>query len=269
MAKQLTAEQAKIQEFSKTLESMKGQIARALPKFMNPERMTRIALTEFRTTPNLRACDVKSVLGAIVQSAQLGLEPGGHLGHAYLVPYKTTCQLIIGYRGMIDLARRSGQLVNISAHEVYENDVFEFEYGLEEKLRHIPARENRGEFIAAYAVARLKDGGHQIEVMFKSDIDQIRGKSKSGGSSYSPWSTAYEEMAKKTVIRRLFKYLPVSIEIQRAVTLDESAERGEQMNEIILDDDSVIEGEANEVKEPEKKNPVDELNEILNDDTSG
>jgi len=215
---------------------IQAEISTALPAHIKPERLARIALTEFRKTPQLANCDPKSFLGAVIQCAQLGLEPGSGLGHAYLLPFqnkregRTDVQFIIGYRGMIDLARRSGQIVSLQAHAVYENDHFDFAYGLDERLEHIPSDDvaNRGGLKAVYAVAKLKGGGHQIEVMWKSEVDQIRSQSKSGKSG--PWVSHYEEMAKKTVIRRLFKYLPVSVEMQKATMMDEQAESGLQDN---------------------------------------
>ncbi|QHD50018.1 recombination protein RecT [Vreelandella aquamarina] len=221
----------------------KSQIARALPKHITPDRITRIALTEVNKTPQLGQCAPMSLFGAIVQSAQLGLELGGALGHAYLVPFKKNykddngqwqntmeAQFIIGYRGMIDLARRSGQMVSLQSHAVYEGDEFEFEYGLNEKLKHVPTRGEKGALIAVYAVAKLVGGGHQIEVMWREDVEAVKQASKAGKSG--PWVDHFEEMAKKTVIRRLFKYLPVSVEMQRAVALDEQAESGAQDNNV-------------------------------------
>lgn len=228
----------------------KAQIALALPKHMTADRLARIAVTELRKTPKLMQCDQMSFLGAIMQCAQLGLEPGGALGHAYLLPFDkrqkqgnqwvtvaTEAQLIIGYRGMIDLARRSGQIVSLSARAVHENDAFSYAYGLEEKLEHVPNEDgNPGALTHVYAVARLKDGGVQFEVMSKAAVDKVRALSKS--SDKGPWVDHYEEMAKKTAIRRLFKYLPVSIELQRAVNIDEKAEA-----DIPQDNASVITGE--------------------------
>lgn len=207
---------------------VKNQIALALPKHMTADRLARIALTEIRKTPKLAQCDQASFLGAVMQCAQLGLEPGGALGHAYLIPFGNQVQFIVGYRGMIDLARRSGQIVSIEAREVYEADKFKVRFGLDPDLQHEPAWEqaDRGKLRAVYAVAKLKDGGVQFEVMSKAEIDKIRAQSKAGASSSSPWTTHYNEMAKKTVIRRLFKYLPVSIELSQAVVLDEQAEAG-------------------------------------------
>ncbi|WP_252356488.1 recombination protein RecT, partial [Escherichia coli] len=187
----------------------------------------RIATTEIRKVPALGNCDTMSFVSAIVQCSQLGLEPGSALGHAYLLPFgnkneksgKKNVQLIIGYRGMIDLARRSGQIASLSARVVREGDEFSFEFGLDEKLIHRPGENEDAPVTHVYAVARLKDGGTQFEVMTRKQIELVRSQSKAGNNG--PWVTHWEEMAKKTAIRRLFKYLPVSIEIQRAVSMDE------------------------------------------------
>lgn len=226
----------------------KAQIMKALPGHMNPERLGRIALTEIRKNPELGKCDALSLFGAVIQCAQLGLEPGNALGHAYLLPFRNSkenrmdVQFIVGYRGMIDLARRSGQIVSLQSHSVFEGDKFDFAYGLDERLEHIPTADvdNRGEMIAVYAVAKLQGGGYQIEVMWKKEVDLIRAQSKAG--NFGPWKTHYEEMAKKTVIRRLFKYLPVSVEVQTAATLDERAEKDiSQDNHFLIDEEIIIE----------------------------
>lgn len=227
-------------------DTFKAQIACALPKHITADRMVRIATTEIRKIPKLATCDQRSFLGAIMQCAQLGLEPGGALGHSYLIPFEnkknhlTEVQLIIGYRGMLDIARRSGQIVSISARIVHERDHFRYAYGLREDIEHVPCEDgDQGRLTHVYAVARLKDGGVQFEVMSKADIDKVRAQSKS--SSAGPWVTHYDEMAKKTVIRRLFKYLPVSIEMQTAVSLDEKAETDiSQDNGFIIDSDYTV-----------------------------
>lgn len=212
---------------------VKSQMALALPKHMTADRLARIATTEIRKVPALAKCNIESFMGAIMQCAQLGLEPGSALGHAYLLPFGNgkasdglaNCQLIIGYRGMIDLARRSGQIVSIAARAVHERDQFSYEYGLHEDLQHKPCEDGEpGKLTHVYAVARLKDGGVQFEVMSKLEVDKVKAQSKAGNNG--PWVSHYEEMAKKTVIRRLFKYLPVSIEMQQAVVLDERADAG-------------------------------------------
>lgn len=207
--------------------TVKAQMALALPKHMTADRLARIALTEVRKNPALGRCDQASFLGAIMQCAQLGLEPGGALGHAYLLPFEnrkkhiTEVQFIVGYRGMIDLARRSGQILSLEARAVYAADKFHVALGLNPDLTHEPAWEadDRGPLRFVYSVAKLKDGGTQFEVMSRAEIERVRAKSRAGQSG--PWVDHYEEMAKKTVIRRLFKYLPVSIELAGAVEQDE------------------------------------------------
>jgi len=167
----------------------------------------------------------------VVEASQLGLEPDGVLGHAYLVPFNNRktgqreAQLIPGYKGLVELSRRSGNLSTIYAHVVHERDQYRFCYGLTPTLEHTPTGEpDPGPIVAAYAVAHLRDGGVQFEWLWKKEIDGIRAQSKAGSSG--PWVTHYDEMAKKTALRRLCKLLPVSVELQRAVALDEMAEAG-------------------------------------------
>lgn len=214
------------------LKKMEPQMALCLPRHLSPSRLARIALTCLRQNPKLQQCDPTTFIASIMQAAQLGLEPG-ILGQCYLMPFYNSktdsmeCQFMPGYRGFIDLARRSGNIVSIVARVVYENDLFNYEFGLHEKLEHKPALDNKGNIIAFYAVAILKDGGHQFEIMSKNEVDKIRdtySKSKNKG----PWVDNYEEMAKKTLIRRLFKWLPSSPEMQKAAMLDELQEAGMQ-----------------------------------------
>lgn len=218
--------------------SFQAQMALALPKSMTAERLTRIVMTECRKVPALMQCNQESFFGAVLQCAQLGLEPGSALGHCYLLPFgngksrdgRPNCQLIIGYRGMIDLARRSGQIVSINAYCVHEADEFEYELGLHPDIHHRPSPlAERGPVTYVYAVAVLKGGGVQFEVMSRAEIEAVRVQSKAGKSG--PWVSHWEEMARKTVVRKLFKYLPVSIEAVRAVEIDEKSDRGEAVTE--------------------------------------
>lgn len=241
------------------LEQMKGEIARCLPSHLTPDRMARIAMTELRKTPKLQECDPMSFIAAIMQASQLGLEPG-IMGSCYLIPFfnsklgKFECTFMPGYRGFLDLARRSGQIKSLVARAVYENDVFEYEYGLEERVTHKPAMDERGELKAVYAVALLKDGGHQFEVMSKREIEAVRQKSQ--GKNAGPWTEYYDEMARKTVVRKLFKWLPCSVEMQKAVSLDELQEVGKQNIKAAaseeFDMDFVIDAETGEVTEMPK-----------------
>jgi recombination protein RecT len=207
----------------------RAQIELALPKFMNADRLIRTALTSFSTTPKLLDCTPRSLLGAVIQCAQLGLEPG-IIGMAYLVPFRNKkantveVQFIPGYRGLLALARRSGEISTIQAHCVYAEDAFHYRYGLEPMLDHTPsAKSDRGAMIYVYAVARLKDGGSQFDVMTKAEVDHHRDR-YSRAAKEGPWISEYPEMAKKTVLRRLCKLLPASVELQTAVSLDERAE---------------------------------------------
>jgi recombination protein RecT len=210
------------------------EIALALPQHVTPERLLRIALSEVRRNPRLAQCNAASLLGAIFTCAQLGLEPGNALGHCYLIPYRDECQFQIGYKGMIDLARRSGQIRALSARRVYENDHFEYTYGLHEDIVHKPARGERGELTHVYAVARFADGGEQFEVMDRYELEDIRDGSQGYQTAIkynkkdTPWISSFDEMCRKTVIRRMFKYLPVSIELVKAASLDERADRGQR-----------------------------------------
>lgn len=210
------------------LERARSQILAALPTHLkhNPDRLRRIALTEYRKVPKLRECNAVSFLGAIIQASQLGLEPGP-LGHFWLVPKRVNGQWevvgMLGYRGMIDLARRSGQIETITSHVVRAGDQFDYRLGLNPDLNHTPYDEE-GDITHAYAVAKLKGGGTIFEVMTRKAIEKARSTSAAGQSG--PWVSHFEEMARKTVIRRLFKYLPMSIEMATAVEYDEKAETG-------------------------------------------
>lgn len=220
-------------------EQMKPAIAQAIPKHMTPERLLRIATTSIRTNPKLKVCTPESLLGAVMQCAQLGLEPSV-LGHAYLIPYKNKgvdeCQFQIGYKGLIEMARRTGQISSLIAHGVHEHDEFEYEYGLNDKLRHVPADGDRGPIVRYYACAKFKDGGYSFLVMSKRDIEIHRDKF-SKTKQYGPWVDHFDEMAKKTVLKALMKYMPISVEFQKAVDQDETTKRydgsTDDMNEVI------------------------------------
>lgn len=207
------------------IRSMGGEIAKALPSVMTPERFSRITLTALSSTPELQRTTPESFLGAMMTAAQLGLEPNTPLGQAYLIPYKnkgvSECQFQLGYKGMIDLAYRSGEVQIIQAHCVYENDKFEYSFGLNPTLVHVPALRDRGELTHFYAMFRTKDGGYGFDVMTVDDIRRHAEKySKSYSSGFSPWNTNFEEMAKKTVLKRVLKYAPLKSDFARAVAAD-------------------------------------------------
>ena len=209
------------------IKALEPEIKKALPSVITPERFTRMVFTALSSTPKLQQCTPQSFLGAMMQAAQLGLEPNTPIGQAYLIPYKNKgiqeCQFQLGYKGLIDLAYRSGEIKDIQAHEVYENDAFEYEFGLEPKLKHIPATHDRGEIIMYYAVFHMVNGGYGFEVMSKEDIiNHAKKTSQSYDSSYSPWAKYFDEMAKKTVIKKCLKYAPIKTDFVRALSSDET-----------------------------------------------
>lgn len=225
------------------VKAMLPEIKKALPSVITPERFTRIALSALNNNPQLQKCTPISFLAALMNAAQLGVEPNTPLGQAYLIPYKNKgnleCQFQLGYKGMIDLAYRNGNMQTIQAQAVYENDYFEYEYGLEPKLVHRPASSERGELVYFYGVWRATTGGFGFAVMSKNDIDAYaKTYSKAFDSSYSPWKTNYEEMAKKTVIKQALKYAPIKTDFQRALSTDESIKKQ------ISDDMFTVENEA-------------------------
>lgn len=198
-----------------------GEIEKALPKVMTPERFSRIALSAVSNNPALQKCTPLSFISAMMNAAQLGLEPNTPLGQAYLIPYKGRCQFQLGYKGLIDLAYRSGEVKSIQAQVVYENDEFEFEFGLDPKLKHKPARSSRGEAVYYYAVFKLVNGGEGFEVMSKEDILE-HAKKYSKTFDNGPWQTNFDEMAKKTVLKKALKYAPMKTDFIKAMGTDET-----------------------------------------------
>jgi recombination protein RecT len=238
--------------FPAMLDQFKGEIARALPKHINPDRMARIALTAFRMTPKLGECDPRSVFAAVIQSSQMGLEVG-LMGEAHLVPFGNQCQLIPGYTGLMKLARQSGLVQDIYAHEVRVNDNFTLKLGMERSLEHEPlttlggfpaADDERGDVAGFYAVAVFKDGSRTFVAMGRKEIEKIRDNSRGYQSAKrykkeSVWDSDFTAMGLKTAIRRLCKFLPKSPELASALALDAAAEQGKAQNLNLTD---VIEG---------------------------
>lgn len=236
------------------IKSMEGEIKKALPSVITPERFTRMVLSALSVNPKLAACTPKSFLGAMMSAAQLGLEPNTPLGQAYLIPYNNhgvaEVQFQIGYKGLIDLAYRSGEVEVVQAQIVYENDKFECQYGLEPKLVHVPADTDRGDPVKVYAVFKTKSGGYGFEVMSMEDCRKhAQAYSKAYTSGYSsPWKTNFEEMCKKTVLKKVLKYAPLKSDFVRGVAQDETikTEIDEDMysvgNTIVVEDYSVDDG---------------------------
>lgn len=249
MSELLDKLQAPVAAVQKTLPSMlkqhQARFKTLAPKGVDPARFSAALMTEVRANPKLAECDPMSILGAFVKSTQLGLEPGAALGQCFFVPFKNECQFIMGFRGMIELAYRSGKVSSITARTVHENDLFEWELGTNERITHKPATGDRGALAGVYAIAKLAGGGVHFEVLGLEDIEKAKRSSKTAG--FGPWKDHFEEMAKKTAIRRLFKYLPIGTELNRAVAIDDTGERKSQDNR--ADAEAILDGEFNEVTE--------------------
>lgn len=226
-------ERTKPTNFPMMLDAYKNEIARALPRHLNAETMMRIALTCFRMNPKLAECEPASVFACVVQASQLGLRPG-LMGECYLIPYKDQCTLQIGYQGLLELVRRSGLVEDVAAYVVRQGDEFDVEWGTTPGIKHKPFLDgDAGDLRLVYAVARMKGGGVHAELMTIADIEKIRARSQNvqNASRYgkkTPWDTDFDEMARKTVLRRICKYLPKSPDLASALALDDAASRGTQ-----------------------------------------
>lgn len=285
----------------------RDQLSAVAAKHMNPERMMRVLANAIRTTPKLGECEPMSLLGALMQCASLGIEPNTILGQAYLIPFGKDVQLVVGYKGLIDLARRSGNITSISANIHYSDDeLWEYEEGTEARLRHRPGM-MKGEKLHAYAIAKFTDGGHGYVVLPWAHVEKIRDESQGyqtakryGKLKSSPWVKHEDEMAKKTAIRALAKYLPLSVEksdLADAMQTDESradfrafamdptagvqidgetvdAESGEVMNDrpAQIEDTSAqqqtIDAEPRERAEPRQRRDETPYTEMTNDTKS-
>lgn len=206
-------------------EQFKQAVAKVLPKHLTPDRFIRVAIMAMTRTPKLALCDQASFFQALMSLSQYGLEPDGRRAH--LIPFENRkrkvyeCQLIIDFKGLAELILRSGIVSYLHADVVCENDDFEYDRGL--VIRHkINLKGERGTVYAAYAICRFKDGSEKCDVMSKSDIERIRNRSRAAQNG--PWVTDWNEMAKKTVFRRLSKWLPLSPEVRDAVEHEDEFE---------------------------------------------
>ena len=223
--------------FGEQLQRYMPRLSQVMPRNVSPERFYQLAVSAYNSVPKLSQCSMQSILSSLMRCASLGLEPDAvdGLGRMYVVPrYNSKTRAmeattVLGYKGMLELARRSGGLSDISARAVYEGDSFDYEFGLDERLSHVPSPEPKEgrELAYVYCVARFRDGGHYIDVMSRSEVDAVRRRFHTGRDGkledFGPWATDYESMARKTVLRRAFPYLPVSAEAQSAAASDETA----------------------------------------------
>lgn len=224
MTKQ-TPETVRYLSIKAALEQNKASMAEVIPSHLSPERLLSLALLSIRKTPKLQECAVSTLLGCVVESSRLGLELGGSLGQAYLIPYTVkgvpTVQMIIGYRGYVELMRRGGQVSTIRAVVVHQKDHFELREGLEQVIDHRPYLQgDAGPMKFVYAVAKFaRSGDYQAVFLTKAEVDAVRSRSRA--SADGPWVTDYEEMAKKTAVRRLAKLMPLSVEAAEAIEQDD------------------------------------------------
>lgn len=247
------------------IERLKPQLEKALPKHVTTDRLARVALTAIRNNSRLQQADPMSLMGSIMTAAQLGLEPNTPLGQCYIIPYKNgrtgkyDAQFQLGYKGLVDLAQRSGQYRRIVARSVDEADQFDYTYGLDEDLTHTPARKPSGNTVYYYAVYELENGGRSFVVWSREQVEAHAKKySKSYDKSDSPWKTNFDAMAKKTVLIDLLRYAPKSVEVSELVSNDNATLR---FNPETPDADSAISAEF-ELPEEETEEAPEQSEEL-------
>lgn len=249
-AKNAIKQAPKITTVGEFFEHRRDQIAAVLPKHITIDRM--IGIMNFLVKqPQIAECSQGSLIAAVIQTCQLGLEPG-QLGHVYYVPFnnkgRREVQFILGYKGIIELLNKAGKSAILATECVYENDHFRYQLGLNPVLEHTPAAKDRGSFIGVYCVAKNLIANEKLFLYMPQDeIEKIRKASKAANSQYSPWNTWYESMAKKTVIRQITKLLPLSIEDQSRINTDETTKTRIDVDMTSLPDETVYEPEAIEV----------------------
>lgn len=218
---------------TKNIDKLRGTLVNT---GLSPERMARVAVNAISKSPELQKCSLISLVGSVLQSAALGLEPNTVLGEAALIPYKGSCTFQPMYKGLIKLARRGG-VTEVYAESIREGDEVEVLRGTENRLTHKIKLDKRGKTLAYYAVFKTPDGGCEYEIMTVDDIEAIRKRSAGVQAGRStPWQTDYDEMAKKTVLKRLLKRAPLTVEAAEAVEADHKAESPDLADFEILSD---------------------------------
>lgn len=266
MTKQLTTTPKKQLTIKQLLagDYFKNELAKLLPKHIKSERFARVALTAMTRTPNLNKCTQDSLFQCMLDCSSYGLEPDNRL--AYLIPYGTKCTLILSYMGLIELCKRNGDVSQVYSVIVKQADFFEYEMGLRRDVTHKPALSNRGEVIGAYAIVKLKDGDFDFEYMETADIEKVKNTSASGNSG--PWKDHWEEMAKKTVIRRLLKRQTLSPEVRDAIGTDDVHETKSEQQKFaeahpvkqveVPNDEPMFPEEPKAIETPKPKVDIDE-----------
>jgi recombination protein RecT len=209
--------------FLEVLEGSRDQLAKVLPEHVKADRVVRVARTAWMMDAKLQECSPKSILSAVMRACEMGLEPSGALKHCYLVPYGRECQLILGYAGLLELARRSGQYLKIETRVVHERDQFLLEYNPDPVFKHVPHLEgDAGPEKLVYAYARLKGGELAFEVMTRAQVEAVRHKLRQPNTP--SWRDYWGEMGRKVVLKRLLKRMPLSVEIADAIDRDNAYE---------------------------------------------
>jgi len=275
---QQVAEQAKGQKVVTVydfLEQKKDLIAKALPASITPDRLIGVFTMVLRSSPELAQCSQMSLISAVIQTVQLGLTPG-NIGHCYYIPFNNKqkdgsfqreVQFVIGYKGIVELVNRCGKASLLSTEVVYENDAFKCELGLNPILSHQPTDNDRGGIKGVYCIAKNLVANEKVFVyLTKADIDKVRASSKAAHSDYSPWVKWYEEMAKKTAVKRICKLLPLSVDDQARVATDETIKHDISDDMTTAPDKAQWDGETIDAPTTVQKESLDKVDEIVKRD---
>lgn len=240
-----------------------ARLASACPAHLSPRRMAGALLTLLSKTPDLYQCTDLSIYAGLIQAAELGLELSPQLGQAWLIPYRNNkagtieAQFQVGAKGWLALAYRSKKVKMASAHVIHQKDEFQICYGLEPDVKHVPRpafHEGKKTVAGAYAALALVSGGRDVEWMTTAQIESHKEKySKGWEKPGSAWQTAWEEMAVKTVLKKLLKRAPLSVEIAKAGEYDDAGEAGETMDQLTWADDA---GEAGDQGPAQARTPA-------------
>lgn len=280
MTKAKTETQQSIQKTSKHLSKMtanevnsmldgyKDQIKQALPKHITPERLIQTATTMLKDNPKLAQCSKKSFIGAVLQASILGFKPVKALGYCYFVPYKGEIQFQMGYKGYIELARRSNQIKEVYAHCVYKDDFFEYQYGLNQDLQHTPNEDverTPQNITHVYGIAKYHGGGFNMVVLNKKEIEKLRMLSPmQKNNPTGPWKEHYDKMAMAKAIKQLSRFMPLDTDVKEAITSDEQVIRPEHIRDGEYLAENAQEIEAFEEVE-EEKSAEEKAEELINE----
>lgn len=222
-SRQKSLEGFKAKDVQEVLGAYKGQIESVIPSVLTADRMIAMAATEVTRNPTLMQCTPASLVGAVLQASILGFQPVAALGYCYFVPYKNSVQFQIGYKGYLNLARRSREIKDVYAEVVHEGDKFEVILGLHRDLIHIPTGDISKPITHVYAVVEFKDGGNNFVVLSRAEVERLRRRSPMQKETPSgAWNSDYEAMAKAKALKQLAKYMPLTIDAETAISTDEA-----------------------------------------------